>query len=170
MIQHFCGSHLEWGCWWSRQERWRDWKRKRLTAGSRRPSTDTVRSPCADSTSSHTPDSDRLRPETLLHNCMFCRYQYFVEIYFFIGFLSLGNGKHVIFLYGSSYILYLMKIIASYSLHMQIYITFHMPRQSDARQRLEQVKQWSKTITTDGKLFKEQCLKIWQESSAPLRQ
>jgi len=49
--------HLEWGCCWSRQERWRDWRRKRLTTGSKRPSTDTVRSRYVDSTSSHTPDN-----------------------------------------------------------------------------------------------------------------
>jgi len=29
---------------------------------------------------------------------------------------------------------------------------------------------WSKTSTADGKLFQEQCLKIWQENSEPLVQ
>jgi len=30
--------------------------------------------------------------------------------------------------------------------------------------------QWSKSGIADGKLFQEQCLKIWQENSEPLRQ
>ena len=54
--------HLEWCCCWNRLERWHDWKRKHLTAGSRRPYSDTDQSLCVDNMSFHMPVNYKTKP------------------------------------------------------------------------------------------------------------